>query len=272
MSAKQSFDEKNTHMEGVYPASKKDGTPYFRASFTYRRKHISLGSFSTEKKANAAYREALRIAEKESVKLDSYRESSPLSYEKWVSIINFRDNNIYFGHPIYIKQRYFEYHFSPALVLKFDHEDLFYYSSHKIMKRGGHYFVADYGMQVNIFSRYGIKNYAVAGEDYKFINDDPTDFRRENLEIWNKYQGVKLVNKNGFYSYVTKIHVNGNVIVGKYKTENEAAIAYNKAIDILLAKGLNKNYSENYVDISPREYAEIYTSIEVSDKIKNMII
>ena len=34
------------------------------------------------------------------------------------------------------------YYLSPSHVLKFDPDDLFYYSSHKIMRRGNHYFVA----------------------------------------------------------------------------------------------------------------------------------
>ena len=43
---------------GVYSAKKKDGTIYFRSSFTYKNKHISLGSFATEKEAHKAYLEA----------------------------------------------------------------------------------------------------------------------------------------------------------------------------------------------------------------------
>ena len=50
--------EKKRRLPGVYPAVKKDGTPYFRASLTYRSKHISLGSFETAKAANAAYKAA----------------------------------------------------------------------------------------------------------------------------------------------------------------------------------------------------------------------
>ena len=46
---------------GVFSASKKDGTIYFRSSFTYKNKHISLGSFSTEKDAHKAYLEATEI-------------------------------------------------------------------------------------------------------------------------------------------------------------------------------------------------------------------
>jgi len=49
-----------------------------------------------------------------------------------------------------------------------------------------------------------------------------------------------------------------------------AAIAYNKAVDTLRKNGLRKNYSINYVDtISPREYADIYSRIKISDKIIN---
>ena len=48
-------------LPGVYTAKKKDGTLYYRASITYRNKHISLGSFPTEELAHEAYLEADRI-------------------------------------------------------------------------------------------------------------------------------------------------------------------------------------------------------------------
>ncbi len=48
-------------LPGVYIAYKKNGTAYYRASVTYRNKHISLGSFHTEEDANLAYREAGRL-------------------------------------------------------------------------------------------------------------------------------------------------------------------------------------------------------------------
>ena len=35
--------------KGVYTATKKDGTLYYRSSITFQNKHISLGSFSSEK-------------------------------------------------------------------------------------------------------------------------------------------------------------------------------------------------------------------------------
>lgn len=270
MNPKTVYDhtKQNIHVKGVYPAKKKDGTPYFRASLTYRGKHISLGSFETPEAAHQAYREGLRLLSQPELSLLQYQETSPLPFEKWVCLLNFRDNGIYFGTPIYMGQKLFYYHLSPTRSLKFDLDDLFYYSSHKIMCRGNHYFVSDYGMQVNLVSRYGIKNYAVEGKDFRFINGDPTDFRRENLEILNKYHGVGLTKKNGQYCYTVRIHIRGNFLVGRYASEEEAAIAYNKAIDILRKNGVCKNYMPNYIEgLSPSRYAEIYTRVSISPKI-----
>lgn len=258
----------NKHYEGVYSAQKRNGEIYFRASLTYRRKHISLGSYGEPETAHRAYSEGQHLLEDSCVTLLQYHSASPLSFEKWVCLINFRDNGIYLGNPIYVGQRLFYYYLTPTHILKFDLDDLFYYSSHKIMRRGSHYFVADYGMQVNIASRYGIKNYAVPGVDYRFINGDSTDYRRENLEIYNTYHGVRLTQKNGQYLYTVRIHIKGNYVVGHYPTEVEAAIAYNKAIDVLHKKGFNKNFTLNYIEgLSPREYAEIYASLQISPKI-----
>ncbi len=263
-------NSKSNHYPGVFPATKKNGEIYFRASLTYCRKHISLGSYSDPLEAHHAYLEGMRLLSHEDITLSQYSNSSPLSFEKWVCLINFRDNGIYFGNPIYMGQKLFYYYMSPTHILKFDLDDLFYYSSHKIMQRGNHYFVADYGMQVNIAGRYGIKNYAVPGVDFVFINGDPTDFRRENLEIWNVYHGVRCTQKNGQHIYTVRIHIKGNFLVGKYSTELEAAIAYNKAIDILKKKGVKKNYTANYIEgLSPRKYAEIYSQLTISEKIIN---
>lgn len=256
-------------LEGVYPAVKKNGEAYFRASLTHRRKHISLGSFPSAEAAHNAYLEGQRILNDTSLTVNSYRKSSSLSFEKWVCLLNFRDNGIYFGHPIYVSKKMFYYYLSPSKVLKFDPDDLFYYSSHKIMCRGNHYFVADYGSQISISTRYGIKPYAKQGRDFRFINGDPTDFRRENLEILNIYNGVVCEQKNGQYLYAVRIHIKGNYLVGRYSTEIEAAIAYNKAIDILKRNGIKKNFISNYIEgLSPSKYAEIYTEVSVSQAIR----
>lgn len=254
--------------EGVFSAVKKDGTPYFRASLTHKRKHISLGSFSTPDAAHAAYREGCKLLAEKNLTLGHYTADSPLPFAKWVSLINFRDNGLYFGSPIYVGIRMFTYYLSPSLALKFDPDDLFYYSSHRIMRRGGHYFVADYGMQVSIVSRYGIKPYAVEGRDFRFINGDSTDFRRENLEILNIYHGVTKEQKKGQYIYTVRIHVKGNYLVGRYADQLEAAIAYNKAIDVLLKNGFSKKFTPNYIEgLPPSRYAEIYTSVKISPRL-----
>lgn len=256
-------------MEGVYLATKKSGEIYYRSSITYRRKHISLGSYADELSAHLAYLEASHIiADGSTLTFADYQADRLLSFEKWVILLNFRDNGLYLGNPIYVRPKFFYYYLSPEHILKFDSDDLFYYSSHKIMCRGNHYFVADYGMQVSIVSRYGIKNYAVPGADYFFRNGDPTDFRRENLEIMNTYHGVRIIQKDSVVQYAVRIHVNGYYRVGIYDDATEAAIAYNKAVDVLHRNGLKKNFTINYVDcISPSKYAEIYSNLKISKKI-----
>ena len=263
--------EKEQLYKGVFRAVRKDGTVYYRASLTRGGKHISLGSFPTALEAHHAYKQGLLLLSDPTLTLQSYEEASPLSFEKWVSLVNLRDNGLYFGNPIYLGQQLFYYYLSPHHVLKFDMEDLFYYSSHKIMRRGNHYFVADYGMQLTLASRYGIKSYGVKDVDYRFRNGDPTDFRRENLEIHNIYHGVrKTATKNGQYVYTVRIHIRGNYIVGRYATDTEAAIAYNKAIDILQSKGVTNHFTPNYVEeVTPRRYAEIYSSLSIAPGILN---
>ena len=256
------------NLPGVYVAEKKDGSIYYRASVTYRGKHISLGSFSKEQSAHQAYTEASFILSDLSVTLNDYRDSHSLSFEKWVCLINFRDNGIYIANPIYIRRKYFDYFFSPDVILKFDMDDLFYYSSHKIMRRGKRFFVADYGMQVGIASRYGIKNYAAEGRDYRFVNGDCLDFRYENIEILNRFHGVSAAIRNGTPCFKAKIHIKGDFIIGYYATETEAAIAYNKAIDILKKAGVTKQYTPNYMEnISPSRYADLYNELTISPKI-----
>lgn len=260
----------NQQLAGVYTAKRKDGTTYYRASLTYRNKHISLGSYSSAADAHRTYLTALALLQDTSITLNQYQPDSLLSFEKWICLINFRDNSIYFSTPIYIRPKFFYYYFSPTDFFIFDTEDLFYYSSHKISHRGNHYFVADYGMQVNIMSRYGIKNYAVEGRDYRFINGNNRDLRYENVEIINRYNGVCAVTDKSITRYQVKIHVKGNVTVGTYQSELEAAIAYNKAIDILKKAGVNKAYTPNYIEgISPAVYADLYSSIKVSSHLMN---
>lgn len=268
---------------GVFTARKKNGTEYYRVSITYRNKHISLGSYSNKDTASKAYIVADKIlhqntqAHLEPETLNHmhpdihYPKDCPLSYEKWVILINFRDNGIYFKTPIYIFKKFFLYFLSPKRVLKFDVDDLFYYSTHKIMSRNGYLFVNDYGMQVNILTHYGIKSHAVCGRDYIFVNGDHNDFRYGNITIINRYYGVQALVVKGRTVYKVKIHINGDYVVGTYYTENEAAIAYNKAVDLLASKGIVRNYPTNYIeDISQIEYAKLYNGVRISKKLRNI--
>lgn len=268
-------------LPGVYPLKKKDGTEYFKASVTYRGQHISLGSFSTEKKASLAYERACELLNaKEGDRaaqwtIESYgKYGRRLEFSKWVVLLNFRDNGLYSHNPIYLRKRWFEYYLDRYTVLKFDADDLFYYSTHKIMRRGGHLFVSEYGLQVSILSRYGIKNYAVPGRDFNYVNGDPTDFRYGNIEIINRFHGVRLeeaqtrlhIRKKPF---VARIHINGDVIVGRYATDVEAAIAYNKAADLLEAGGFDKDFPRNYIEtMKESEYYEQYDKTGISTHFK----
>ena len=184
--------EKEQLYKGVFRAEKKDGTVYYRASLTKNGKHISLGSFPDALQAHRAYEQGLLLLSDPSLTLQSYEKVSPLSFEKWASLIKLRDNGLYLGNPIYLGQQLFYYYLSPHHVLKFDMEDLFYYSSHKIMCRGNHYFVADYGMQQTLTSRYGIKSYGVTGVDYCFVNGHPKELRSENMEIPKIYHSFRI--------------------------------------------------------------------------------
>ncbi len=258
------------NLPGVYTATKKDGTKYYRASLTYKNKHISLGSYETAVIANMAYLEALELLTNSSVGIDNYSSSKTLLFEKWVSLVNFRDNGLYFSNPIYIRPKFFYYYISPTEFYTFDTDDLFYYSSHKIMKRGGHLFVSDYGMQTNIQNRYGIKSYAVCGRDYRFINGNDHDYRYENIEVINRYNGVAKIYKKNMPFYQAKIHINGDYIIGIYETETEAAIAYNKAIDIVKKAGCNKNYTPNFLELTNAMYAEIYNAVPISQKLSEL--
>ena len=259
-------------LAGVYRAQKKDGTTYYRSSITFSGKHISLGSYPAEKEAHRAYQAADHLLHDNTLTIDDYQSEHPLlSFSKWVTLVNYRDNGIYIKTPIYLYKNYFYYYFSPEEYYIFDNDDLFYYSRRTINRRGGHLFVADYGMQVNILSRFGIKNYAVPGRDYRFVNGNVRDFRYENIEIINRFHGVSRTVRNGKTIYETKIHWNGDMIVGRYKSEIEAAIAYNKAASTLLRKGYIKDYPVNYIEeLSDEEYRTGYRAVEISKNIQNL--
>ncbi len=257
---------------GVYLATKKDGTLYYRSSITFKNKHISLGSYDSEEKAHQTYQEAAMLLGSTLSLEDVVHASLHLSFDKAVSLLNFRDNGLYIGNPIYLRKNYFSYYLSENEELKFDIDDLFYYSSHRILRRQGHLYVNDYGMQVTLLSRYGIRNHAVAERDYYFANGDSSDLRYSNIIVVNRYYGVFQYKTKTQIRYRVKIHINGNYTIGTYSSENKAAIAYNKAVDLAKAFGINKNFPTNYIeDLSAKEYADIYVKLKISNKYLNYL-
>ena len=260
-------------LPGVFRAQKKNGQTYYRSNITCHSKHISLGSFPLETEAHQAYLEAGELLRNTETTVDNVTFSNyVLNFEKIITLLNFRANKIYIKNPIYLFRKYFHYYLTPTEIYKFDIDDLFYFSGHKLLRRGGHLYVNDYGMQVTVLSRYGIRNYAVRNRDYRFANQDPYDLRYENIININPFHGVKCCNKKGNIVYQAYIHISGDYQVGTYKTLNEAAIAYNKAADFARQHGILKNFPTNYlVELSAKEYAQAYVGIEISAKFKKYV-
>ncbi len=260
---------------GVYTARKKDGTVYYRSSVTYKNKHISLGSFDSADDANKAYLEAcdilsspLKYRVNSELHTTSYSPELKIPFEKFIILINFRDSGIYIKTPIYLCQNCFLYFIGERTALIFNTDDLFYYSNHKIMARGGYYFVNDFGMQTSILSRYGIRAHSVKGRDYIFRNGDTCDYRYENILVVNRYRGVEKTEIKGHIKYRASIHIKGIYRLGLYDSEVQAAIAYNKAVD-MLSEFSSVKYEKNFIeDISSIQYASIYNKIKLSGNFR----
>lgn len=257
-----------SNLPGVTPSRKKDGTLYYRSSMTIQGKHISLGSFEAAQDANKAYLEACAIIREHQYELSDYNDSFALDFTKFVILMNYRNTKIYFKTPIYLAPDFFYYYLAPDQYLIFDREDLFFYANHKLQTRGGYLFICDYGSQYSILSRYGIKNYAKKGVDYIFVNHNEYDFRYENIKIINEYTGVTQVKLDGKTIYEAIIHIRGNFLIGRFSDEITAAIAYNKAVDILSQKGIRRKYVKNYINTySSDQYHQIYNTIDIPKHI-----
>lgn len=259
-------------LPGIATTYRKDGSCYYRASITYNGKHISLGSFETPEAGSRAYTEAYELLHGPRRTIDAYSKSFRLPFAKYVTLVNLRNNGIYIKTPIYLYPNYFLYYLEPDWALKFDKDDLFFYSSHTIQYRGGYLFICHYGSQYGILSRYGIRKFAVEGRDYMFMNGDNRDYRYQNIKVLNHYMGVLKEERKGKESYSASIHINGNYIIGRYSTEEDAAIAYNKAADLLNKKGLQKQFIRNYIShFSKDEYQSRYDAIDISAKLYTVI-
>lgn len=258
---------------GIYKTKLKNGTDSFRVSFYHNKKHIAIGSYPEEKMAEKALDEALKLYDDTTITIWNFRNFiTTVSTDKCVTILNHRDHNVYIRTPIYLMQGYFLYFLDDFGILKFDNDDLFYYSTHRILIHDGHLYVNDYGSQYSLFSRYGIRNFAVKGVDYDFANGDSTDLRYENVIVINPYNGVRQIDNNGMIRFEAKIHINGYIRLGIFRSVEEAATAYNKAVDYCQSHGIDKNYVKNYVvDLSADQYRELYSKIDLPESLINSV-
>ena len=92
--------------QGVSVRQRLSGKIDYRASLTYKGKHIALGSYDSKIAAHNAYEYGKKILKSKSVRLKNIPEAPPLYYEKCVSLINVRDNGLYIANPIYLKKNF----------------------------------------------------------------------------------------------------------------------------------------------------------------------
>lgn len=239
----------------------------YKVYFVYQSKKIYLGLYDTEELAKNTLREAQEIMEKF---MDiSHYTCQYINFKKFISLCNLRDRHVYIKNPIYLYDTYFHYYLSKDVFLTFDIKDLLFFSTYKICKRGNYIYTQDSITQQSILCRFGIHQHSIYGVDYKLKNGNMYDFRRENIEIINAYKGVTLKEKNGQSVYVAKIFINHDIIIGYYTSQAEAAIAYNKAIDVLTQNGTLRDYIKNTIPyLTLSEYTQIYNRLVISPCIK----
>ena len=91
-------------LKGVFPATKKDGTIYYRTSINYSGKHISLGSFASEEMAHLAYKEASQTLSDAVITIDNvYSHKNILPHVKIIIFFNIRGHALYILFPIYLR-------------------------------------------------------------------------------------------------------------------------------------------------------------------------
>lgn len=253
-------------MSYIYPLEKNNHTHY-KVYFVYSSKKIYLGTYPSYETAQNVLKEAKSITKQSVGNLDYH--CIYITYHKYICLCNLRDHHVYFKNPIYTYDTYFCYHLTPDIILIFDLKDLFFFSTYKIYKRAGYLYTQDNITQQSILSRFGIPAYSILDVDYKFKNNCIYDFRRENIVLINAYKGVTRKKKNDQWIYVSKIFIHHTIIIGHYHSELEAAIAYNKAIDALIASGIQKDYIKNtFPYLTLTEYQEIYDRLSISPCIK----
>ena len=256
-------------MSYIYP-SRDELAKSYKLYFVYNKEKIYLGSYASYEKAQEILAEAEALMQDPHHLIPDFSKYK-MDYKKVISLCNFRDNKKYIKNPIYIYTNYFHYYLSKDCILTFDLKELFYFSTYKIHKRGNYLYTQDNVSQKSILSRFGILNHSVVGKDYFFKNNDPYDFRKENLEIIKSYKGVTKKEKADGDIYIASIYIDSNLIIGYYASEIEAAIAYNKAIDLISDHTPQKLFTPNLIPyLTSDEYQSIYSSITVSPRLLHL--
>ncbi|MNL91081.1 hypothetical protein D3C81_08090 [compost metagenome] len=106
------------------------------------------------------------------------------------------------------------------------------------------------------------------GFKLEFKNGNHFDYSRENLlytRIYKSSTKTLGVSKTNNGNYASKVAYNNKVYhLGTFSSEVEAAIAYNKVLDLLGVKNVEKNV----VDIPKHDYDRIYKTIRFGTKLK----
>ncbi|ONI41596.1 hypothetical protein AN640_07890 [Candidatus Epulonipiscium fishelsonii] len=256
-------------MKYIYPINV-NGKLYYQVNFFYKSKKIYLGRYSSIADAQITINEATDIVETMcSIKQAKY---TLLSFNKVVILINLRDNGTYFKNPIYLYEDYFGYYISSDIELLFDLIHLFFFATYKIYKRGNLFYTQHTFTQSSILNRLGIVPSSRINIDYKFKNNNPFDFRSDNLEVLKRYYGVSAIEKGEKTLYQARISKPNTIIIGIFESEIKAAIAYNKAVDYLKSVGMQYKLNSNVIFyITKKEYDIIYDEIELPYKLTNKV-
>lgn len=256
-------------MAYIYPATNER----YRVYYLHKTKKIYIGLYNTYEEALLAYNFVEKLFTNH-LSLDDYVSHYPIAFEKFIACINFRDNHMYFKTSIYVHSDHFKYYISPDLYLIFDLKDLLYFSTKRIHKRGDYLYTYIGDQQENILKRFGFNKSMTYLKDYTFINGNRYDFRRKNIHVINHYYGVSLETKYNKPTYVTRITINRRIlVVGHYASEMLAAIAYNKALDLVTTSLKEHNYSKNnFPFLTRQEYDSLYESLPISKRLTHRSI
>ena len=111
--------------EVAYIYTKQSGNQTkYRVYYMYQSKKIYIGLYETYAEAEKAYQYVATLMTG-SVSFTAYTPEF-LTFDKFVTLLNARDNHTYFHTPIYIEEATFKYFLSPERYLLFDLRDLLY--------------------------------------------------------------------------------------------------------------------------------------------------